>query len=346
MKVLFIGGTGTISMAITRQLLREGHTVYLVNRGNRNENLTGDVHFVTCDINRDTAPVEALLEKERFDAAANFIVFNAEQAKRDIALFSGRVPQYIVLSTCVTYTKPVVRYPIRETDGQFNNLSDYGFNKIKMEEVFWAAYRETGFPVTVVRPSHTYDERQPVVQLHGEFGAYQTLLRMRQGKPIVVAGDGTSLWTATHNKDFARAYIGLIGNPKAIGEGFTLTSEETVTWNRIYEILAKACGGVFKPCYIPSDIISMTKKTAHDELLGDKSNSLFFDNAKLREAVPGFRCEISVEEGLTDTVKHLLATPSLCTEDPAFDDWSDRMVAYRQRSVELLDEYFPNGMEI
>ena len=234
MKVLLIGGTGTISTAITKQLAETEHEVYLLNRGNRNSDLPANIQFIQADINNEAEAAEKLQDMS-FDCVCEFIGFVTEQVERDYRLFKGKTKQYIYISSASAYHKPVRDYRITEATTLANPYWEYSRNKIASEEFLFKMYRETGFPVTIVRPSHTYCERSVPMGVHGNNGSWQVLKRMLEGKPVIVHGDGTSLWTITYNEDFAKGFIGLIGNPHAIGEAFQITSDESVTWNQIYQ---------------------------------------------------------------------------------------------------------------
>ena len=234
-----IGGTGTISSAITRQLAESGHELWLLNRGTRQSEVPANVRQVIVDID-DTDKVLQLLGNEQFDAVCEFIGFLPSQVERDIRLFRERTRQYVYISSASAYNKPAASHVITEGTSLANPHWEYSRNKIACEELLMKEYREHGFPVTIVRPSHTYCERGVPVSVHGLKGSWQVLKRMMAGKPVIVHGDGSSLWTLTWNEDFARGFIGLLGNPKAIGEAFQIMSDEQLTWNQIYECVARA----------------------------------------------------------------------------------------------------------
>ena len=234
MKILIIGGTGTISSAITRQLAASNHELWLLNRGNRIDELPQNVRLVTGDINSHTDEVVAKLAGETFDVVCEFIGFLPEQVERDIRIFSGRTRQYVFISSASAYNKPVRQHVITEGTSLANPYWEYSRNKIACEEFLMKKYREEGFPVTIIRPSHTYDERSVPLGVHGPKGSWQVVKRIMEDKPVIIHGDGTSLWTITFNEDFAKGFIGLIGNPRAIGEAFQITSDVSLTWNQIY----------------------------------------------------------------------------------------------------------------
>ncbi|MCR5139427.1 MAG: SDR family oxidoreductase [Bacteroidaceae bacterium] len=338
MKILIIGGTGTISSAITRQLSESGHELWLLNRGNRKSEVPSNVRQVVCDIN-DEAGVLRQVGSERFDAVCEFIGFVPSDVERDIRLFRGRTRQYVYISSASAYAKPAASHVITEGTTLANPHWLYSRNKIASEEVLMKAYRESGFPVTIVRPSHTYCERSVPVSIHGPKGSWQVLRRMMDGKQVLVQGDGSSLWTMTWNEDFARGFIGLLGNPKAIGEAFQIMSDESLTWNQIYQSIAHALGVSFRPYYVASDFLAAVSPKEWDfegNLLGDKSVSVVFDCTKLKRAVPGFQATIRYDEGVRRCVAHILRHPELQVEDPAFDAWCDRVIAAQEAARQSL----------
>lgn len=335
MKILMIGGTGTISSAITRQLAAGGHELWLINRGNRSNELPEGVRLVTGDINEHPDEVVAKLGDETFDAVCEFIGFLPEQVARDIAIFSGRTRQYVFISSASAYNKPVRQYVISEGTSLANPLWEYSRNKIACEELLMKAYREKGFPVTIVRPSHTYCERGVPVSVHGPKGSWQVLKRMMEGKPVIVHGDGSSLWTLTWNEDFARGFIGLLGNPTTIGEAFQIMSDESLTWNQIYQSVADALGVTFKPYHISSDFLAAIAPAAYDfegNLLGDKAATVVFDCSKLKRAVPGFCATTRFDQGVRKAVAYLKEHPEAQIEDPEFDAWCDRVIEMMEKA--------------
>lgn len=326
MKVLLIGGTGTISTAITRQLAETEHEVYLLNRGNRNNDLPKNIKFIEADINNEAEAAEKL-EGMSFDCVCEFIGFVTGQVERDYRLFKDKTKQYIYISSASAYHKPVRDYRITEATTLANPYWEYSRNKIASEEFLFKMYRDNGFPVTIVRPSHTYCERSVPMGVHGNNGSWQVLKRMLEGKQVIVHGDGTSLWTITYNEDFAKGFIGLIGNAHAIGEAFQITSDESVTWNQIYQAVADALGVEFKPYYVASDFLAAVSDYDFvGGLIGDKSNSVVFDNSKLKKAVPGFVATIRAEQGIRKTVEYVLSHPEEQIEDPEFDAWCDKVI--------------------
>ena len=337
MKILFVGGTGTISMAITRLLAQRGDELWLLNRGNRSAELPENVKTITADISNEADVLEKLGDTE-FDCVGEFIGFVPAQIERDIMLFSGRTKQYIYISSASAYQKPPRSHIITEETPLENPYWEYSRNKKACEELLFEAYRRDGFPVTVVRPSHTYDERSVPLGVHGSGGSWQVVKRIMDGKPVIIHGDGSSLWTVTHNSDFAKGFVRLIGNPKAVGEAFHITSDESVSWNRIYQAIADALGTELNPYYVSSQMLAEMGK-GYDftgSLTGDKSNTVWFDNSKLRSLVPDFKAEISAEEGIKRTVKYILAHPEFQNEDKEFDAWCDKVIETLEKAKEAM----------
>ena len=323
-----IGGTGTISSAITRQLAENGHDLWLLNRGTRKSEVPANVKQVIVDID-DTDKVLQLLGDEQFDAVCEFIGFLPSQVERDIRLFRERTKQYVYISSASAYNKPAASHVITEGTSLANPHWEYSRNKIACEELLMREYREKSFPVTIIRPSHTYCERGVPVSVHGLKGSWQVLKRMMAGKPVIVHGDGSSLWTLTWNEDFARGFIGLLGNPKAIGEAFQIMSDEQLTWNQIYACVANALHVTPHLYHVSSDFLAAVAPKAWDfegNLLGDKAVTVVFDCTKLKRAVPGFQATTRFDEGVRRCVAYLLAHPELQTEDPEFDAWCDRVI--------------------
>ena len=333
-----IGGTGTISSAITRQLAASGHDLWLLNRGHRKDEVPTGVRQIIADID-DTDEVLRQMGDAQFDAVCEFIGFLPSQVERDIRLFKGRTRQYVYISSASAYNKPAANHVITEGTTLANPYWEYSRNKIACEELLLKVYREEGFPVTIVRPSHTYCERAVPVSVHGLKGSWQVLKRMLDGKPVIVHGDGSSLWTLTWNEDFASGFIGLLGNPKAIGETFQIMSDEQLTWNQIYECVARALHVTPRLYHVSSDFLAATSPKAWDftgNLLGDKAVTVVFDCSKLKRVVPGFQAVTRFDEGVRRCVDHILAHPELQVEDPDFDAWCDRVIEAQERSVGLF----------
>ena len=327
MKALFIGGTGTISMAITKQLAENPDwELYLFNRGTRSDNVPEGVKVIVGDIGDEAASAE-LLKDMSFDCVCDFIGFVPAQLERDYRLFKDKTKQFMFISSASAYQKPLSDFKITESTPLSNPYWQYSRDKIACEEYLMKMYRENGFPVTIVRPSHTYDERSVPLGVHGNKGSWQVVKRMMEGKPVIIHGDGTSLWTMTHNSDFAKAYVGLIGNIHAIGEAYHITSDESVTWNQIYQIIADALGVKLNAYYVPSDFLAKTSNYDFTgSLIGDKSNSVVFDNSKVKRAVPDFVATTRLDMGIKLAIKNILSKPELQVEDPEFDEWCDKVI--------------------
>jgi nucleoside-diphosphate-sugar epimerase len=338
MKVLFIGGTGTISAAISRQLLEAGHELYLLNRGSRNGEFSkaptgAPAKEIRGDIN-DEADIAGKIKKLDFDVVADFITFTAAQAERDYRLFRDKTKQYLCFSSTSAYQKPPQNYLITESTPLANPYWQYSRDKIAVEDFLIKKYREEGYPVTIIRPSHTYDERKIPLGVHGKGGSGQVAKRILDGKPVIIHGDGTSIWTMTHNSDFARGFIGLLGNIHAIGETVQITSDETVTWNQVYAAIAAALHRPLKAVHVSSDFLAAT--SGYDltgSLTGDKANSVVFDNTKLKRLVPGFTARVRFDQGIRATIEYVLAHRELQKEDPEFDAWCDRVIAAQERAI-------------
>lgn len=333
MKVLFIGGTGTISTAISKKLLEQGCELYLITRGNRKNALPGNVNHIHVDI-KDEEKVLEKIKDMSFDVVTDFIAFEPSQVERDFRLFYGRTKQFIFISSASAYQKPLSHFVINEATPLSNPYWEYSRNKIACEEYLMKMYREKVFPVTVVRPSHTYDERSIPLGVHGSKGSWQVVKRMLDNKPVIIHGDGTSLWTMTHNSDFAKGFIGLMGNIHAIGEAVQITSDETLTWNQIYFIIADALGVELKAYYAPSDFLA--KSSNYDffgGLLGDKAISVVFDNSKLKRLVPEFVTTKRFDTGIKETIDYILAHKEYQVEDDEFDLWCDKVIAALDKAV-------------
>lgn len=337
MNVLFIGGTGIISTAITKRLAEmDGVSLFLVNRGNRNSVIPENVTVINADIN-DEDFVREQIKDLSFDAVCDFIAFVPEHLERDFRLFKGRTKQFMYISSASAYQKPLSNYRITEGTPLANPYWEYSRNKIACEDFLMKMYRENGFPITIIRPSHTYDERSVPLGVHGKFGSWQIVKRMIEGKPVIVHGDGTSLWTMTHNSDFAKAFVGLIGNAHAIGEAFQITSDETLTWNQIYKAIADALGVELKPYHVSSDFLAaVSDYDLCGSLIGDKANSVVFDNSKLKRAVPDFVPTVRFDQGVKKTIDYVLSHKECQVEDPEFDAWCDKVIEVLENAKKVF----------
>ncbi len=330
MKALFIGGTGTISMGIVRRLSGDPQwEVYLLNRGNRKADVPEGVKQITADINNESDVLEKI-EGMNFDVVSDFIAFDVKAVERDYRLFKGRTGQYIFISSASAYNKPAASYVITEGTTLSNPYWEYSRNKIACEEFLLTKYREEGFPVTIVRPSHTYDERHIPLGVHGNKGFFQVIKRMQEGKPVIVHGDGSSLWALTFNSDFAIGYTALMGNRHAIGEAFQITGDEILTWNQIHKTIADALGVEYNPYYVASDFLGeVGKKYGYDfrgSLIGDKAVSVVFDNRKLKRLAPSMTTNIPFNKGVRICIDYILAHPDEYEEDPEFDAFCDKII--------------------
>lgn len=331
MRALFIGGTGTISAAIVRRLAVDpAWEVWLINRGNRSATIPRGVHTIVADINDESAVLAALGEMT-FDVVGEFIAYTPDQVERDYRMFRNRIRQYIFISSASAYHKPAASPFITEGTALANPHWQYSRDKIACEDFLMAKYREESFPVTIVRPSHTYDERKIPLGVHGKYGSWQVIRRMLDGKPVIIQGDGTSLWHLTFNEDFAIGYTALMGNRHAIGEVFQITGDEVLTWNQIYQTIADALGVSLKACHVASDFLAAAgKKYGYDfegSLLGDKSVSVLFDNARLRRLAPDMRTTVPFHLGVRRALDYVLSHPDECQKpDPEFDAWCDRVI--------------------
>lgn len=272
--------------------------------------------------------METCIKNLSFDVVVNFFAFVPAQVERDYRLFYGKTKQYIFISSASAYQKPLSDYIITESTPLSNPFWEYSRNKIACEEFLIKKYRENGFPITIVRPSHTYDERSVPLGVHGTKGSWQVLQRMLEGKPVIIHGDGTSLWTMTHNSDFAKAFVGLLGNIHAIGESVQITSDESLTWNQIYQCIADALGVTLHAVHVSSDfLVECSNYDFKGSLIGDKANSVVFDNTKLKRLVPDFVPTRRFDEAIKETVKYVLSHKECQIQDKEFDVWCDKIIA-------------------
>ena len=321
--ILYIGGTGTISAACVRRSVALGHEVAVLNRGSARRPIPSEVELIEADI-RDASAVRAALGDRRFDVVAEFLAFTPDHIATDLELFEGRTGQYVFISSASAYEKPPRRLPVTESTPLRNPFWQYSRDKIACEDILVAAHRERGLPATIVRPSHTYDER-----LLPTLGGWTDIARMRAGRPVIVHGDGTSLWTITHSDDFAVAFTGLLANPAAIGEAFTVTGTHAPTWNQIYGWLA-AAAGVASPdiVHVASDTIAAFAPDLAPGLIGDKAHSMVFDVSKVTELVPDFRTTITFDEGARRILAYYDANPDAQQIDEGHDALFDRIAAH------------------
>jgi nucleoside-diphosphate-sugar epimerase len=328
MKVLFIGGTGLISSACSELALQRGIDLYLLNRSRSvkypvpegAQLLVGDVHF-------DAPALARMLEVHHFDAVVDWIAFTPEDIERDLRLFSGRTGQFVFISSASAYQKPPRNYLITEETPLENPFWEYSRNKIACEKRLVHAQREQAFPVTIVRPSLTYGPSQIPLCVGSWQHPYTVIDRMKRGRPVIVPGDGTSLWVLTWNGDFAKGFLGLLGNPKTIGGAYHITSDEVLTWNQIYHEVGRALGVELEIVHIPSDLIAAYDPEALGSLTGDKANSSVFDNSKIKALVPDFRCTVRWSDGVRRAIDWFEADRSRQTIDHRLNTIWDRILS-------------------
>lgn len=341
MKALFIGGTGVISIACTRLAAERGVELYLLNRGHTPADLPANVRVIAADV-RQPEQVEAALSEagERtFDVVANFIAFAPQDVERDLQLFKGRVGQYVFVSSASAYQKPLPHYRVTEEMPLGNPFWQYARDKIACERRLMRERRDGGFPVTIVRPSLTYGDATIPLPVNARGSPWSVVDRMLRGKPVIVPGDGTGLWTTTHNTDFAKGFVGLLGNPRAIGEAVHITSDEVLTWDDHYRAVADAAGvesQTLPLVHIPSELLGAWDEQRRGSLLGDKAWSAVFDNTKIKSLIPGYAATTPFREGIGRTVARFRGDPSLRRVDEAFDRWCDDVIAAYRRA-------FPDG---
>ncbi len=330
MKALIIGGSGTISSYIVKRLVDNRWDVWVLNRGKHKDRLPEGVNLIECDIH-DEEEAEKKLGSLSFDTVCEFTAFTLSDVERDYRLFRKRTKQYMFTSSASAYLKPCPGYVITEGTTLQNRYWQYSRDKIACEDFLREKSREDGFCVTVIRPSHTYSEYSIPFGLHGDNGSWQVVKRMMEGKRVIVPGDGTSLWTLTHSSDFAVGYTGLMGNTHAYNEAFNITGDEVLTWNQIYSTVAEALGVEFRPCYVPSDFLGRVGiKYGYDftgALLGDKANSVVFDNSKLKRTVPEMRTRVLFHEGIRRSIEYYLSHREMQREDKAFDIFTEKVIA-------------------
>ena len=321
MKLLFIGGTGIISSACSALAIERGHELFLLNRGKSSRPAPEGAHILNGDI-RDPTSVERALKGHAFDSVVNWIAFTPEQVESDLGHFRGKTAQYVFISSASAYQKPVGSLPITESTPLINPHWAYSRAKIACEERLLRAAREENFPVTIVRPSHTYDRT-----LIPEESGWTTIDRMRRGKEIIVHGDGTTTWVLTHHRDFAKGFVGLLGNPRAVGDAFHITSDEALTWNQIVGILADAAGTSPRIVHLPSDFIAAHDARWGASLLGDKAHSVLFDNSKIKRAVPGYVAGSPFYLGAREIIAWHDADPARRNVNAERDALIDKMIA-------------------
>ncbi|MEJ2056146.1 MAG: SDR family oxidoreductase, partial [Calditrichaceae bacterium] len=296
MKVLFVGGTGIISTACAELCIKRGIELYLLNRGKSIRQAPSGVKTLVADF-RDPDAVKSVLGDLQFDSVVDWIAYVPEQVQYDIDMFKNRTSQYVFISSASAYQTPPQKLPVTESTPLENPVWQYSHDKIACEDLLVRAHKENNFPVTIVRPSHTYDKTSIPFQ-----EGYTIIDRMRKGKKIIIHGDGSSLWVLTNSRDFAKGFVGLLGNKKAVGEIFHITSDELLSWNQIAGYLAEAAGTKADIVHIPSEVIARYHKDWGDSLLGDKTHSMIFDNSKIKKFVPDFKAKIPFAQGAGEII--------------------------------------------
>jgi nucleoside-diphosphate-sugar epimerase len=305
LRILFLGGTGLISSACVPRVLAAGHELTVLNRGaTALRPLPPEVESLRADI-RDSAAVRAAIGDRDFDVVVNFVAYTTDHVESDVEVFAGRTGQYVFISSASAYHKPPRRIPVTESTPLHNPFWQYSRDKIACEEALVRAYRDSGFPVTIVRPSHTYDRTSMPIE-----GGWTQIDRMRRGLAVVVHGDGTSLWTLTHHVDFAKGFVGLLGNSRTIGEAYTITSDDVLTWNQIYTILGEAAGAEPHLVHVTTDRIAAVAPEWAPSIVGDKSHSMIFDNTKIKTEVPDYVATIPFEQGAREMIAWRDADPA------------------------------------
>jgi nucleoside-diphosphate-sugar epimerase len=341
MRVLFVGGTGIISSACTRLTVERGADLFLLNRGSDPDRAEG-ARVLAADVH-DEAAARRALGRRRFDAVVDWVAFTPEDVERDLRLFAGRTDQFVFVSSASAYQKPPVEWLIREDTPLANPFWDYSRDKIACEERLTRAHRDDGFPVTIVRPSLTYGDTQVPLAVNSWERPYTAIARLRAGKPLIVPGDGASLWTITHNTDFAVGLVGLLGRGEAIGQAFTIVSDEVLTWDQIYALTAAAAGAEPWVVHVASDFIASCLPEMTGTLLGDKSRSAVFDNSKIKRFVPDFATRVPFAEGIRRTVAWFDADAARQLVDSDLDAAWDRLIAAYERGLENARREFRQG---
>ena len=331
MRILVIGGTGIISTACTALAAARGMDVTLLSRGQHEAQLPPGVKTLIADVN-DPAILQKL-EHEVFDAVVDWIAFTPADIERDLKLFRGRARQFVFISSASAYQKPATHYLITESTPLANPHWDYSRNKIACEERLMQAYREEGFPVTIVRPSLTYGDTQIPLVLNSWEKSYTAVDRMLRGQKMVVPGDGSSLWVVTHNTDFAKGLVGLLGHAQAIGHAFHITSDEVLTWDQLFRIVGAAVGVEPKLVHIPSDFIIACVPEKEGTLIGDKSVSVVFDNSKIKRFVPGYCATTTFAEGVRQSLAWFNADPSRKQIDHQVNATMDKLISAHEKGM-------------
>lgn len=327
MKILFIGGTGLISSACSELAVARGHELFILNRSASIKYPVPDgATLLIGDVHAESSHLSRLLGGHRFDAVVDFIAFTAQDIERDIQLFRGRTDQFIFISSASAYQKPPKNYIVTEETPLENPFWEYSRNKIACEEKLMQAYRADGFPVTIIRPSLTYGPSQIPFCVGSWAHPWTVVDRMKRGQKVIIPADGASLWVMTWNADLAKGLVGLLGNEKAIGEAFTITSDEVLSWNQIYLEAYQALGLKPNVTHIPSDLLAAFDDHYAGSLIGDKINSVVFDNSKIKRFVPDYHCEVNWAEGVRRALAWHEAHPEFQTIDASANILWDKII--------------------
>ena len=325
MKVLFIGGTGIISSACAQLAVQNGVELFLLNRGQTQRPIPDGVETIRGDI-RDKEAIKKILKNVRFDVVVDWIAFVPQHVETDIELFRGKTGQYVFISSASAYQTPPASLPVTESTPLYNPFWQYSRDKIACEQRLIDAYRKEHFPMTIVRPSHTYDKT--LLPFHG---GYTFLDRLKRGKKVIIHGDGTSLWVLTHHRDFAKGFLGLLGNPQAIGETFHITSDQILTWDQICRTMADILGVAANIVHVPSEVIAAYDAEWGASLLGDKTHCMIFDNTKIKRFVPGFQATIPFVQGAREIIEWY-EEPSRQVIDKEFDRLMDSIIEAQEKA--------------
>jgi nucleoside-diphosphate-sugar epimerase len=336
MKALFIGGTGLISSAVSSLAIERGIELYLLNRGRRGDFIPAGAKAIVADV-QDRRALRKALEGLNFDVIVDWIAFRPDEIEADIELFRGKTGQFIFISSASAYQKPATHHLITESTPLSNPFWQYSRDKIACEEALNRAYRDSAFPVTIVRPSLTYGDTMIPAAVMSWNHPWTLVDRMRKGKKIIVQGDGSSLWTMTHNSDLAKGLIGLMGNARATGHAFHITSDEVLTWDQIVMQIGAAAGVRPAIAHVTSDFLAAVNPDDLGNLIGDKAQCGIFDNSKIKAFVPGFVATMPFSVGVARSVAWFEAHPERCTIDAAFNELSDRIIAANERALSLFE---------
>lgn len=337
MKVLFIGGTGNISAAVSQLALEKGHELYLFNRNTRSEFIPEGAQIIQGDI-RNEAQAKEVLKSYSFDVVVDWIAFTPEHIETDLRLFEGKTGQYIFISSASAYEKPPKNFIITEKTPLDNPFWAYSRDKIACEELLNEKYKKDGFPVTIIRPSHTYGVTTLPSMYNSRKSVWSICERMKRGKKIVIPGNGTSLWVLTHNTDFAKAFVGLMGKKEAIGEAFHITSDEVLTWNQITLAMGAALGVTPEIEHISVDFMTSCLPQRFGEWYGDKINSVCFDNSKVKALVPDFICTTPFSEGIKKSIQWFQQHPQLLWLDEDWDRECDNLIAAHMAGIQAFKQ--------